>query len=186
MSETRRLSVPKAIADTNPPSFGTHLADMFRRALALLVLRTASLWTLFGDVMCGIARGLVYAVVFVVGAGRMPQQRCVFHPILASDETPGDMQKYIAWGGPSLRWIPDPSLKVRLVWCHQDGGTRVFSSSSSGCRKSRSETSTDTSDGRKRRFLWTLERQRRPPDTGKWLIYGVLSSDVDGKLTMEG
>lgn len=43
-----------------------------------------------------------------------------------------------------------------------------------------------SSDGRKRRFLWTLERQRRPPDTGKWLIYGVVSSDVDGALTMEG
>lgn len=42
------------------------------------------------------------------------------------------------------------------------------------------------SDGRRRRFLWTLERQRRPPDAGKWLIYGVLSSDVDGKLTTEG
>ncbi|CAN0169896.1 unnamed protein product [Ectocarpus sp. 12 AP-2014] len=42
------------------------------------------------------------------------------------------------------------------------------------------------SDGRQRRFLWTLERQRRPPDTGKWLIYGVVSSDVDGKLVMEG
>ena len=42
------------------------------------------------------------------------------------------------------------------------------------------------SDGRRRRFLWTLERQRRPPDSGKWLIYGVVSSDVNGKLTMEG
>lgn len=42
------------------------------------------------------------------------------------------------------------------------------------------------SDGRRRRFLWTLELQRRPPDAGKWLIYGVLSSDVDGMLTMEG
>ncbi|CAM9301686.1 unnamed protein product [Ectocarpus sp. 8 AP-2014] len=42
------------------------------------------------------------------------------------------------------------------------------------------------SDGRQRRFLWTLERQRRPPDAGKWLIYGVVSSDVDGKLVMEG
>lgn len=42
------------------------------------------------------------------------------------------------------------------------------------------------SDGRRRRFLWTLELQQRPPDSGKWLIYGVLSSDVDGMLTMEG
>lgn len=42
------------------------------------------------------------------------------------------------------------------------------------------------SDGRRRRFLWTLERQRRPPDTGKWLIYGVVSSDVDGILSMDG
>ncbi|CAN0358805.1 unnamed protein product [Laminaria digitata] len=42
------------------------------------------------------------------------------------------------------------------------------------------------SDGRRRRFLWTLERQRRPPDAGKWLIYGVVSSDVDGTLMLEG
>lgn len=41
-------------------------------------------------------------------------------------------------------------------------------------------------DGRQRRFLWTLERQRRPPDMGKWLVYGVVSSDVDGMLTMDG
>ena len=35
-------------------------------------------------------------------------------------------------------------------------------------------------DGRRRRFLWMLVQERRPPFQGCWLVDGCIASDVDG------
>ena len=37
-------------------------------------------------------------------------------------------------------------------------------------------------DGRRRRFLWLLVQERRPPLQGCWLVDGCIGSDVDGKI----
>ena len=37
-------------------------------------------------------------------------------------------------------------------------------------------------DGRRRRFLWMLVRERRPPYQGCWLVGGCIASEVDGEF----